>query len=553
MSQKSIIVLYNEKESKIELNLEEITSYTILLNKILSFYKEPKTSSYHLMAINSSSPYTLLEEENYSKILNEKIVDDDLKLFLNKLNQDDISQNKSNNENKTIEDVVYNEADDEDFVIENDESNKDIIKPEEKKEENENVNNINIINNININEIDTQLKIDDESNKINNDDKQEENGDLFSQTEEMMKKIDQLMGNNNLLNLNNLNNFNSSNILDTRNEEMIKINEEVNNPNLINKINIIEQQKKKIKKAPLPFSRKNPNLNLNNNIINDDENEDIEIDENSLISKFIYPETFKSIKCTICDDHLLGIKYLCCVCDNCILCENCEKTHYHPCFKLKSEFLSNITDIYKFISNFYTFKNSSTKNFFSKIFTREYDVKIYPMGDSKICYRPKKSLIFPIKIVNSSSSLIKSSQFEIISKNNKLIKLLNPNKTFSLGANSTYILRLKCKTKNNVGKEKVDFYIFSDSITLKISAELNFTIDFEVNEDWEEEQLNLQFENNEYVNCYSKEHKQMVSEILNLIGSKNIEKEYIRNIFEIMVKCNWNKNIGLNQINKYKK
>ena len=546
MSQKSIIVLYNEKESKIELNLEEITSFSILLNTILSFYNEPKTSSYHLMAINSSSPYTLLDDENYSKILNEKIVDDDLKLFLNKLNQDDTNQNKSSNEYKSIEDAVYNEADDEDFVIENDESNKDVIKPEEKKEENVN---INIINNNNINEIDTQLKIDVESNKINNDndEEKEEKVDLFSQTEEMMKKIDLLMGNNNLLNLNR------SKTLEPKKEEMIKINVEENNPNLINKINIIEQQKKKIKKAPLPFSRKNPNLNLNNNINNDDENEDIEIDENSLISKFIYPETFKSIKCTICDDHLLGIKYICCVCDNCILCENCEKTHYHPCFKLKSEFLSNKADIYKFITNFYTFKNSSTKNFFSKLFTKEYDVKIYPIGDNKVCFRPKKSLIFPIKIVNFSSSLIKSSQFEIISKNNKLIKLLTPNKTFSLGPNSTYTLRIKCKTKNNVGKEKVDFHIFSDSICLKINAELSFTIDFEVNEDWEEEQLNLQFENNEYVNCYSKEHKQMVSEILNLIGSKNIEKEYIRNVFDIMVKCNWNKNIGLNQINKLKK
>ena len=545
MSQKSIIVLYNEKESKIELNLEEITSFSILLNTILSFYNEPKTSSYHLMAINSSSPYTLLDDENYSKILNEKIVDDDLKLFLNKLNQDDTNQNKSSNEYKSIEDAVYNEADDEDFVIENDESNKDVIKPEEKKEENVN---INIINN-NINVIDTQLKIDVESNKINNDndEEKEEKVDLFSQTEEMMKKIDLLMGNNNLLNLNR------SKTLEPKKEEMIKINVEENNPNLINKINIIEQQKKKIKKAPLPFSRKNPNLNLNNNINNDDENEDIEIDENSLISKFIYPETFKSIKCTICDDHLLGIKYICCVCDNCILCENCEKTHYHPCFKLKSEFLSNKADIYKFITNFYTFKNSSTKNFFSKLFTKEYDVKIYPIGDNKVCFRPKKSLIFPIKIVNFSSSLIKSSQFEIISKNNKLIKLLTPNKTFSLGPNSTYTLRIKCKTKNNVGKEKVDFHIFSDSICLKINAELSFTIDFEVNEDWEEEQLNLQFENNEYVNCYSKEHKQMVSEILNLIGSKNIEKEYIRNVFDIMVKCNWNKNIGLNQINKLKK
>ena len=546
MSQKSIIVLYNEKESKIELNLEEITSYSILLNKILSFYKEPSTSSYHLMAINSSSPYTLLDEENYSKILNEKIVDDDLKLFLNKLNQDninnDLSQNKSSNEYKSIEDAVYDEAEDEDFVIENDESNKDEIKLEEKKDEIENINN-------NSNDIDTQLKIDDESNKINNDIdkiKEEENADLFNQTEEIMKKFDKLLENNDLLNLNR------SKSLDTRKEEMIKINEEENKPNPFNKINIIEQQKKNIKKVPIPFSRKNPNLNINSINNDDDGNEDIEIDENSLISKFIYPETFKSIKCTICDDHLLGIKFICCVCENFILCENCEKTHYHPCFKLKSEFLSNITDIYKFITNFYTFK-TNTKNFFSKIFTKEYDVRIYPIGDNKICFRPKKNLIFPIKIVNSSNSLINSSQFEIISKNNKLIQLLNPNKEFSIRPNSTYIFSLKCTTKNNVGKEKVDFHLFSDSISLKINEELNFTIDFEINEDWEEEQLNLQFENNEFVNCYSKEHKQMVSEILNLVGIKNIEKRYIRNVFDIMVKCNWDKVIALNQIKKLKK
>ena len=55
MSKKTIIILHNEKESKIELNLEEITSYSILKKQILDFYKESDDNViYHLMAINSS-------------------------------------------------------------------------------------------------------------------------------------------------------------------------------------------------------------------------------------------------------------------------------------------------------------------------------------------------------------------------------------------------------------------------------------------------------------------------------------------------------------------
>ena len=53
----------------------------------------------------------------------------------------------------------------------------------------------------------------------------------------MMKKIDKLMENINLLNLNRYKS------LDTRKEEMIKINEEKNKPNPFDKINIIDQQK----------------------------------------------------------------------------------------------------------------------------------------------------------------------------------------------------------------------------------------------------------------------------------------------------------------------
>ena len=579
MSKKTIIILHNEKESKIELNLEEITSYSILKKKILDFYEESDDNvTYHLMAINSSNPYTLLEEENYNQILNEKIEGEDLKLFLNKISPESIN---NDNSNRKVEYASNEFNNDEDFVIETDE-NDDKNKNEKEEKIDININN-NINNNININnegdsDVDKQLKI-DENIGINNDEKknEEDDKDLFSQTDEMMKRIDQLIGGDNFQLLNDVGNINIKNkeenkIEEEKNENIIEedkkieeekdkiIIEEDNNPNIINNninININEIKKKEnVKKAPLPFSKKNPvlkiiNNNVKNNFEDDEENNEF-FDENSLSSKYIYPNTFKSIKCIICHSQLSWVKYICCVCENCVMCVNCEKTHYHPCFKLKSDFLSNTTDIYRFISTFYSFKQSKNFHFITKFFTKDYEMKMCSFSDKKICLRPKKNFLFPIKIINMTNNAIKSSQFEIIPKNNKIIRMQNPNKPFSLDANGNNIIKFKCSTRNCKGKEKIEFILFSDALTIKHHEGINFSLDFEINEDWEEEQINLFFENNEFAMLYNKEHKQLAKDILTNIGKKNFGKDYIKNVFDILVNCNWDKKKALNKINELK-
>ena len=571
MSKRTIIILYKEKESKIELNLEEITSYSILQKKILDFYKESDNNViYHLMAINSSNPYTLLEEENFNQILNEKIEGEDLKLFLNKINPESINDGITNKKVEYASNEINN---DEDFIIETDENdNKNKNEQEEKIDININ-NNTNIINE-NDGDIDKQLKI-DENTVVNNDEKkkEEDDKDLFSQTDEMMKRIDQLIGVDNFQILNDFGNINLKNkevnkIEEEKNEIIIEedkkieeekdkiIIEEDNNPNIINNnninININEIKKKEnVKKAPLPFSKKNPVLKIVNNIKNnfeDDEENNEFFDENSLSSKYIYPNTFKSIKCIICNSQLSWVKYICCICENCVMCVNCEKTHYHPCFKLKSDFLSNTRDIYRFISTFYSFKQSKNFHFITKFFTKDYEMKICSFSDKKIFLRPKKNFLFPIKIINMTNSAINSTQFEIIPKNNKIIRMQNQNKTFSLEPNGNNIIKFKCSTRNCKGKEKIEFILFSDNLTIKHHEGINFFLDFEINDDWEEEQINLFFENNEFAILYNKEHKQIAKDILTSIGNKNFGKDYIKNVFDILVNCNWDKKKALNKI-----
>ena len=549
MSQKTIIILYNEKESKIDINLEEINSYSLLKQKILSFYNELNTPfTYHLMAINTSSPYTLLDEENFNQILNEKIEGEELKLFLNKIIPEDTNIDiiKENNENKI-------DIEDDDFIFESGEDdknnnlniNKEEIKQEEKKEEIININNIDDDSKqLKINEIENknEIKIEknniiNEKNKIENDDK-----DLFSQTDEMMKKIDKLIGNDDSPFLKYSKN------LDSKKEEINIKNSDDNKANGINNINNIEN--KNI--APFPLSHKNQNLNINiiNNINNEDEkdnNENENLDEDILISKYTDPDTFKTIKCTICKSQLSDIKYICCICENLILCEKCEKNHFHPCFKLKTNFLSTTGDIYRFISTFYSFK-SSQKNFFSKLFSKEYELKINPLSDKKIFLRPNKNFLLPIKISNFSNNPVNSTQIEIIPKNNKIIKIINENRPFTIKQNSNYTYKFKCRTKKQLIKEKVEFYLFSESLRLKDQEGLNFTIEFEINEDWDEEEININLEYNEYGILYSKEHKKIALEILKTKGKQLWNKEFIKNVFSTVVKCNWDKNAAINKL-----
>ena len=130
MSSKTIILLYKEQESKIDINLSEINTYSLLLKHILSFYNESDIMyTFHLMAINSSTPYTLLDEENFNQIMNEEIQDDHLKLFLNKINPTDMNDDIKDADEKD-DDFVIDEGDDDNNKI-----NKEEVKQEEKKQE----------------------------------------------------------------------------------------------------------------------------------------------------------------------------------------------------------------------------------------------------------------------------------------------------------------------------------------------------------------------------------------------------------------------------------
>ena len=525
MSKKRIIILYNAEETKMDIDLEEINTCDLLINKIKLQMNDCNPSfHYNLMAINTSVPYTLVEADNYMAIMNEKIAEGDLKLFFNKIDMKEL-------------DIENN---DDDFIIEDEDENENKKKEKQKKEENPKIEKIEV----------NQLKINDEINKKNENDNiiinnKEEDDKLFSQTNMLLNRIEEVMGGSTFSFERSKTMAPSSNRIKDNKNKNNNINNNASNY-LYNDINDINDnndycllKEDTNKKNDKKFKTKN------NNLIIDDEGED------ELTNNLINPDTFKDKKCSICNDALKGIEYICCVCENIILCTKCEKEHYHPCIKCKSPFLSNPVHMYNFITNSYGYKIPAN-NFFFKLFKKEYEISIIPLTDKKICLRPNKEYLLPIKIINYTREVVKSSQFDVVPKDNKLVQIYSNDK-FVMGPNSNKTLKMKCITGSNLGKEKINFYGFSEELCFKNQNLVNFSLEFEINEDEEEENINGKLGYNENVIMYTKQHKQLALEILESIGDKNMSKKHINKVFNVLIENEWNKNKSINNIKALKK
>lgn len=533
MSRKLISIINDEKESIIEINLEETNSYDLLMDKVIPLIKDYNQSiSYNFYAINTNEAFTLLDENNYMNVMKEDSIKGDiLQLYIDKK-----FINSENNKDKNNDDLV---------------GEKDNENGDKKENENENFESIE--------DIEIQLKIDENIykniNDIINDDNEDENIIKVHDTTILFNKIkNRLCKEKTVL----LRRSNSMHISRNVNEYTIFNNIKGNfiyNHNIENS-NIIHNNNKNDDNdnnnddddddSYYLFGDEYDNDDVgdkNNNNNNNNGNHINEVKSQNLINK----DNFKTEICSICGNNLQGVKYICNVCENCILCTNCELDHFHPCIKFKTEFLSNLPSIYKFISKNYGYKKE-TNNKFIKLFKKEYEIKMCPLTDGKVCLRPNREVKFPIELTNLTKETIYSTQFDIIPKDNKLVQIyFEAHEKFSIKPKSN-IIKLKCISGGKLGKEKINFYLFSRELTLKNSGQLNFCIEFEINDDIEEEEMNKNLKFNENVILYNKDHKRMALKILDEIKDNNRSEEHINKVFKILIKSKWDKRKAIKEI-----
>ena len=277
-------------------------------------------------------------------------------------------------------------------------------------------------------------------------------------------------------------------------------------------------------------------------------NIDNELNKYILSSPLVKNEMFNSEKCDICFENLNGIKYICCLCDNCILCEKCELYHNHPCFKFKNKFLFNILDMTKFMESYLEYKSPYESTSLSKIFRKELDLKIEPLSDTSFSLRPSQKIFIPIKILNFSGETINSSQFVIICKNQKNI-FLEPdeNKKFDIPPKGEYILKIKCITPHHTcPKEKITIEIYSHVMQLKSSSRLIYEYNIEVNYDFEEDKVNMSLKNDECIFCFDKNHKNIILQVMK--DTVNIYN--INNVVKCLMENKWNAERAIKELKK---
>ena len=487
-STKKIKVLCGKEQKFFDIDLQENNTYESFLKKLNEEFNRKNT--YQLMATNSSEQYTILNSYNYLKILNENIPEG-LVLFMSEIVKAPETLETNTETNKEEKGETMDEEDDDDFIIENTQINEEINKN----------------NNLNI-----------EQEKDKNNDKNEK--EIINENNEN--------NNNNIVN----NNVHPNNMIYKSVVLRGPINDDTNDNDDKNSIGLENKSKTFFDEKP--------------------KKEDQELTKNKYIltSSLIKPEMFKSEKCSICNNILKGIKYICCLCDNYILCEECELYHIHPCFKYKMHFISNIIETSNFIEKCYGFKLPYESTGYSKLFRKEYDLKISPMSDLSFCIRPNKKINIPIKILNYSKENINSSQFVIICKNQKNLFLSpNENEKYTIPSGGEHILKIKCiAPEKSCKKETIFIEIYSNELNIKSSRRLIYEYNIEVNFDTEDDKLNMELKNDEYVFCYNKEHKRLASNFKKLYSIDNKTKNIITCLYE----NKWDHQQTLKSLNKRK-
>jgi hypothetical protein len=249
------------------------------------------------------------------------------------------------------------------------------------------------------------------------------------------------------------------------------------------------------------------------------ENSDLEfVDINENFTKKPNTAPFDDI-CSMCSSKIYFKKYICIVCRDCVLCQDCQEEHLHPIIKCKQAQLSTVQDIYNYLKNsnnkIKQISNQKTKKYgiFGNLFSEKYELKLN-CNALNFSMRPNKKINIPITVQNLSNVPFNCEQNNLIlfARNNKDLKVYEKkvgqilNKKEQIDVNMILESNDMCK----IYYFTIELYT-SEEIKLKSNI-LSFTL--EVNNDEEDEILNEEFKDFPKVIVMNKNIKKGIKKIL---------------------------------------
>ena len=226
-------------------------------------------------------------------------------------------------------------------------------------------------------------------------------------------------------------------------------------------------------------------------------------------------------QCLICKSKLSTKKYICVICKDLIMCENCEEIHNHPVLKCKTPQISTLKDVFIYINKRNNVLHSLLKNeketsvfgLFSDIFSGGYELKL-STNIKKITMRPNKSIQIPITLQNLSSSKVDCAALRLYLVAKKIYDLRVYTKELDLVINKREQndVNILVESNNHVGEYDFSIELYPvKNIKLKSNV-LEFKVI--VNDDNVEEELNEQFKEYPSIILTSKETKEGIKKIM---------------------------------------
>ena len=170
--------------------------------------------------------------------------------------------------------------------------------------------------------------------------------------------------------------------------------------------------------------------------------------------------SFKDSRCSICQNFIINVKYVCLFCDKLILCSQCEPNHTHPVIKFKNNFFDSTKE--EVLYQIHCFQNPPYKRGFNPF----YHPKILSLQSNLIknhlFMNPNSFKILRLVLTNKSGSNIPKGKLICVIRNNEELKVSYDENIPDILNQDTHIIPVKIDSTNKTVEHKLHVVICSE-------------------------------------------------------------------------------------------
>lgn len=262
------------------------------------------------------------------------------------------------------------------------------------------------------------------------------------------------------------------------------------------------------------------------------------MDQRAYTNKFFH-------QCDICLQYpIFNIKYICIICDQMYICENCESSHNHPLIKCKSNNMSSAEDI----SNLLLYSEGIEKNNFKDIFNKKLSfvnllkdkfnssksaVKL-SMISQHYNIKPNSVINIPFNVSNvGMSSLPQDTLFYIKNCRDLYFEIKQLKRLFYSKANLN--LELQCRSSSKCDTYDLELHVYQKDTKIEYKP-IRFTV--KICEDAVEDAFTSVEEGycpDDHISTLPSNKKEVLIEVIR----KDLSSRDILDICQILDKHNW--------------